>query len=57
MIDPITNTNEYNFLSTEPRFIGASSTKLIMCGSPRSGAGYLTFKINYIQMKAIMIIL
>jgi hypothetical protein len=34
MIDLNTNTYENNSISTEPRFIGASSTKLIMCGSP-----------------------
>jgi len=34
MIDQITITYEYNSLSTETRFTGASSTKLIMCGSP-----------------------
>ena len=52
MIDTNHNTNEYNSTSTEPRFIGASSTKFIMCGFPRrSVAGYPTFKINFIRMK------
>ena len=41
MIDPITNTNEYNSLSTE-------QSELDEVNHVRF---HLTFKINYIQMK------